>query len=164
MIDLGISKLAVIGVIALIVIGPEKLPRVARMAGTLLGRAQRYINDVKSEVSREIELEELRKMQKDVVSAAQNVEQSIHQTWSEAETEMRSIAQETESAFLGNSTAATPEQLAVKVKDFRRKKLARTSAVPTWYKNRSGQRQRVISGAARMARHRVSTRPRSSFF
>ena len=52
MIDLGISKLALIGVVALIVIGPEKLPRVARMAGTLLGRAQRYINDVKAEVSK----------------------------------------------------------------------------------------------------------------
>ncbi|MCH8622028.1 Sec-independent protein translocase protein TatB [Undibacterium sp. TS12] len=161
MIDLGISKLALIGVVALIVIGPEKLPRVARMAGTLLGRAQRYINEVKSEVSREIELEELRKMQKDVQEAAHNVEQTIHQTWSEAEQGMRSLEQETSSALLHT---ATPEQLSVKVKDFRRKKLARTSAVPAWYKNRSGQRQRVISGAARMARHRVNTRSGSSFF
>ena len=83
MIDLGISKLALIGVVALIVIGPEKLPRVARMAGTLLGRAQRYINDVKAEVSKEIELDELRKMQKDVQEAAHNVEQSVSQSWNE---------------------------------------------------------------------------------
>jgi sec-independent protein translocase protein TatB len=59
MIDLGLSKLAIIGVVALIVIGPEKLPKVARMAGTLYGRAQRYLHEVKSEVSREIELDEL---------------------------------------------------------------------------------------------------------
>lgn len=161
MIDLGISKLALIGVVALIVIGPEKLPRVARMAGSLLGRAQRYINEVKSEVSREIELEELRKMQKDVQEAAQNVEQSIHQTWSEAENEIRAIGQDTEPAF---AHTVTPEHLALKAKDFRRKKLARTSAVPAWYKNRSGQRSRVISGSARMARHRVNGRSGSSFF
>ncbi len=61
MIDLGLSKLAIIGVVALIVIGPEKLPKVARMAGSLYGRAQRYLHDVKAEVSREIELDELRK-------------------------------------------------------------------------------------------------------
>ena len=60
MIDLGLSKLAIIGVVALIVIGPEKLPKVARMAGSLYGRAQRYLHEVKSEVSREIELEEPR--------------------------------------------------------------------------------------------------------
>jgi sec-independent protein translocase protein TatB len=161
MIDLGISKLALIGVVALIVIGPEKLPKVARMAGTLLGRAQRYINEVKSEVSREIELEELRKMHKDVQDAAQNVEQSIHQTWNEAEQEFRNLDQESESALLH---ASSPQQLAIKAKDFRRKKLARTSAVPAWFKNRSGQRQRVISGSARMARHRATARSGSSFF
>jgi sec-independent protein translocase protein TatB len=70
MIDLGLTKLAVIGVVALIVIGPEKLPKVARMAGTLYGRAQRYLNEVKSEVSREIELEELRNLQKEVQETA----------------------------------------------------------------------------------------------
>ncbi|MFZ6656525.1 Sec-independent protein translocase protein TatB [Undibacterium sp. TJN19] len=161
MIDLGISKLALIGVVALIVIGPEKLPKVARMAGTLLGRAQRYINEVKSEVSREIELEELRKMHKDVQDAAQNVEQSIHQTWNETEQEFRNLDQESESALLHTTS---PQQLAIKAKNFRRKKLARTSAVPAWFKNRSGQRQRVISGSARMARHRANARPGSSFF
>ena len=61
MIDLGISKLALIGAVALVVIGPEKLPRVARTVGTLLGKAQRYVADVKAEVSRSMELEELKK-------------------------------------------------------------------------------------------------------
>jgi sec-independent protein translocase protein TatB len=52
MIDLGLTKFAAIGVVALVVIGPEKLPKVARMTGTLYGRAQRFLNEVKSEVTR----------------------------------------------------------------------------------------------------------------
>ncbi|MBI3283737.1 MAG: Sec-independent protein translocase subunit TatB [Burkholderiales bacterium] len=159
MIDLGISKLALIGVVALVVIGPEKLPKVARMAGSLFGRAQRYINEVKSEVSREIELEELRKMQQEVQAAAQDVQQSVAETIAQTESELQSAWQE--NSLLA---PATPDQLAVKAKDFRRKKLARTSAVPAWYKSRNGQRSHVISGSARMARHRVKARTPVSFF
>src|SRR3954464_450694 len=91
MIDLGLTKLALIGAVALIVIGPEKLPQVARMAGTLFGRAQRYINQVKAEVSREIELDELRKMQKDMRDAAGNVEQTIAGSLSETQDSLNAI-------------------------------------------------------------------------
>src|SRR3569832_946488 len=77
MIDLGIEKMMVIGAVALIVIGPEKLPRVARTVGTLLGKAQRYVSDVKAEVNRSIELEELKKMKDSVETAARDVEGSI---------------------------------------------------------------------------------------
>lgn len=61
MFDVGFSELLVIGVVALIVIGPERLPKVARTAGLLLGRMQRYIAAVKSDISQEIQLDELRK-------------------------------------------------------------------------------------------------------
>jgi len=81
----------VIGVVALIVIGPEKLPRVARTVGTLLGKAQRYVADVKAEVNRSMDLEELKKMKETVETAARDVEGSIHsgaadfeKQWSEA--------------------------------------------------------------------------------
>ncbi len=159
MIDLGLSKLAMIGVVALVVIGPEKLPRVARMAGTLYGRAQRYINQVKAEVSREIEIDELRKMHKDVKDAASDVEQSIHKTVSDTEKDIAGIWSGAKQAYDGTDDTvltATPttEQMAVKNKLFRRKKLARTSAVPTWFKHQSGRRTRVISGAARVAKFR----------
>ena len=77
MIDIGLSKMALVGVVALIVIGPEKLPRVARTVGTLLGKAQRYVADVKAEVNRSMELDELRKMKEQVESAARDVEQSV---------------------------------------------------------------------------------------
>ncbi|GGC89464.1 Sec-independent protein translocase protein TatB [Undibacterium terreum] len=163
MIDLGLTKLALIGAVALVVIGPEKLPKVARMAGTLFGRAQRYINEVKSEVSREIELEELRKMQKDVQEAAQEVGQSISQGMSEVENEIHS-AWDGERGTGSSSDTATIGDLALKAKDFRRKKLARTSAVPGWYKNQTGRRAHVMSGAARMARHRAKRATPASFF
>ena len=85
MIDLGISKMALIGAVALIVIGPEKLPRVARTVGTLLGKAQRYVADVKAEVNRSMELDELRKMKETVEVAARDVESSIKTTASDFE-------------------------------------------------------------------------------
>src|SRR5258706_16315062 len=89
MIDFGFDKIALIGAVALIVIGPEKLPRVARTVGHLIGKAQRYVADVKAEVNRSIELEELRKMKTTVEEAARDVEQTvdkeIRQTTSEFE-------------------------------------------------------------------------------
>lgn len=156
MIDLGLSKLALIGVVALVVVGPERLPKVARMAGTLFGRAQRYINDVKSEVSREIELEELRKMQKEMQEAASSVEQTIAQNVSEIESEV--------STALANPLldTAMPDQHAVKAKDFRKKKLARTSSVPSWYKKQTGRKTHVLSGAARVAKYRPASAARKT--
>ena len=71
------SKIALIGAVALIVIGPEKLPRVARTVGTLLGKAQRYVNDVKQEVNRSMDLDEFRKMKDSVQGAARDVENSF---------------------------------------------------------------------------------------
>lgn len=163
MIDIGFTKIALIGVVALVVIGPEKLPRVARMAGTLFGRAQRYISQVKSEVSREMELDELRKMQKEMRDAANEVGQSIAKDLSQTEQELNA-AWRGDDGGLSNPLldTPTPDQHAVKVKDFRRKKLARTSAVPSWYKRQSGRKTRVISGAARVAKYRPITAARKS--
>lgn len=79
MFDIGFSELVVIGVVALIVIGPERLPKVARTAGHLYGRMQRYVSSVKSDISREIQLDELRKagqsFKESVESAASGIEQ-----------------------------------------------------------------------------------------
>src|SRR6187402_664056 len=85
MIDFGFDKMALIGAVALIVIGPEKLPRVARTVGTLLGKAQRYVADVKAEVNRSMELDELRKMKDTVESAARDVESSVNSAASDFE-------------------------------------------------------------------------------
>ena len=77
MFDVGFSELVVIGIVALVVIGPERLPKVARMAGLLLGRMQRYVNDVKADINREIQLDELRSLKSEVQNTAHNLEASI---------------------------------------------------------------------------------------
>src|SRR6187431_3710892 len=77
MIDFGFDKIALIGAVALIVIGPEKLPRVARTVGHFIGKAQRYVADVKAEVNRSIELEELKKMKTQFEDAARDVEKNV---------------------------------------------------------------------------------------
>jgi len=161
MIDIGLTKIALIGIVALVVIGPEQLPRVARMAGSLLGRAQRYINEVKSEVSREMALDELRKMHQDVQEAASHVEQSIAQNLAEVKS-ATNLEPLTESAI----ERPIHEQQSVKAKNFRKRKLAKTSAIPAWFKHQTGRRTRVISGAARMVRYRpsLSRVPNGSFF
>ena len=88
MFDIGFSELLVIGVVALIVIGPEKLPRVARTAGHLIGRLQRYVSDVKADINREVELEELRKMRDSVQQAASSIETSVNSTLSQTEQDL----------------------------------------------------------------------------
>lgn len=171
MIDLGLTKLAVIGVVALVVIGPEKLPKVARMAGTLYGRAQRYLNEVKSEVSREIEMEELRNLQKEVQDAAQtikaDVENSISRNMAEVEGAFSDTpAIDASSSAYGHSpfSYVTTDDVARKAREFRRKKLVRNSAIPNWYKQRHGGKLHVTSGAARVARFRPRGSTNSSFY
>jgi sec-independent protein translocase protein TatB len=88
MFDLGFSELLVIGVVALIVIGPEKLPRMARTVGHLAGRLQRYVADVKADINREIELDELRKMRDSMQQAATNFESSVQAEMTKSETDL----------------------------------------------------------------------------
>ena len=88
MFDIGFSELLVIGLVALIVIGPEKLPRVARTLGHLAGRLQRYVADVKADINREMELEDLRKMRDSMQQAASNFESSVRSELNKTETEL----------------------------------------------------------------------------
>ena len=92
MFDVGFSEIVVIAVVALIVIGPERLPKVARTLGHLFGRMQRYVNDVKADISREMELDELRKLQASVQDAAHAIEQSVNKEISSTESQLNSIA------------------------------------------------------------------------
>jgi sec-independent protein translocase protein TatB len=94
MFDIGFSELMVIAVVALIVIGPERLPKVARTLGHLFGRMQRYVNDVKADISREMELEELKKLQATMQDAARSFEQSVSHEMHATESELQKIAQE----------------------------------------------------------------------
>ncbi len=148
MIDIGLSKMALIGAVALIVIGPEKLPRVARTVGTLLGKAQRYVSDVKAEVNRSMELDELKKMKDTVENAARDVHNSIQTSASEFEKDWAE-ATDTDSSAWQDQSAVVPAYKHPG-KNWRLKR----GAVPQWYKARSGVRTKAQSGAARVARFR----------
>jgi len=160
MIDFGFDKLALIGAVALIVIGPEKLPKVARTVGHLLGKAQRYVADVKAEVNRSIELDELKKMKTQFEDAARDVEQTVQREVGEAGSAFERDWKDATAGLDGSPPAAPdgayePAPLPPPVyqrpkKNWRLKR----GATPQWYKQRHGVRTRAQSGAARVARFR----------
>jgi len=94
MFDIGFSELMVIGVVALVVIGPERLPKVARTAGALFGRMQRYVADVKADINREIDASELKDLKKTMTDAAQSFEQSVKSHAEDIQTEVRKTEEE----------------------------------------------------------------------
>ena len=106
MFDIGFSEIMVIAVVALIVIGPEKLPKTARTLGHLFGRLQRYVSDVKADISREMELEELRKLQQQVQGAARDIEHSVSSAVHEVETSVKGVESELNAA--ADAPAAAP--------------------------------------------------------
>ncbi len=161
MIDFGFDKIALIGAVALIVIGPEKLPRVARTVGALFGKAQRYVSDVKAEVNRSIELEELKKMKTQFEDAARNVEDTVR-------SEVNSASAAFNEDFngmgnIGHDSSTGYEPLMPPVPHYNRPKKnwrLKRGATPQWYKQRAGIRTKALSGAARVAKFRPSGQSR----
>ncbi|MFT7771823.1 Sec-independent protein translocase protein TatB [Roseateles sp.] len=154
MLDFGFDKLALIGAVALIVIGPEKLPRVARTVGTLLGKAQRYVADVKAEVNRSIELEELQKMKSQFETAARDVEQSVRQ---EVDSATQALNQTWQDASSDASSYESGTSIAAPLPEYRHPKKnwrLKRGATPMWFKQKAGVRRHTQSGAARVARFR----------
>ena len=161
MFDIGFSELLVIGVVALIVIGPEKLPRVARTVGHLAGRLQRYVADVKAEVNRSIELDELKKMKTEFEEAARDVQSSVQKEvdsarsafdtdWASATAGLGDGSGEAGNAASSEPLPPPPPVYRHPKKNWRLKR----GATPQWYKQRHGVRTKAQSGAARVARHR----------
>lgn len=91
MFDLGFSKLLVIGLVALVVLGPERLPRVAKQAGQWLAKMRRYVDDVKSDFAKQADLDELRKLQTEVTSAAQTLKDSVQSTVDQTQSEFDTL-------------------------------------------------------------------------
>jgi sec-independent protein translocase protein TatB len=160
MIDFGFDKLALIGAVALIVIGPEKLPRVARTVGTLLGKAQRYVADVKAEVNRSIELEELQKMKSQFETAARDVHDTVNKELVQVRSDIDGrvpgfdSTAHTGEAVMRPHDADWPGGSAPAYKPPRKNWRLKRSVVPAWYKQRNGVRMHAQSGAARVARFR----------
>jgi sec-independent protein translocase protein TatB len=155
MIDFGFDKIALIGAVALIVIGPEKLPRVARTVGHMLGKAQRYVADVKAEVNRSIELEELKKMKSEFEGAARDVEQTVTNEINQTTSDFDKTWQDATSGLPDHSGQHEPWQPPPpEYKHPKKKWRLKRGATPQWYKQRNGIRAKAQSGAARVARFR----------
>jgi sec-independent protein translocase protein TatB len=155
MLDFGFDKIALIGAVALIVIGPEKLPRVARTVGALLGKAQRYVADVKAEVNRSIELEELQKMRTQFETAATDIQSSVQQEVSAAGQAFESSWKDATTGLTDGTTPVTPLEPPQPVyKRPNKKWRLKRGATPVWFKQRQGIRRQAQSGAARVARFR----------
>lgn len=164
MFDLGISKLTLIGIVALMVVGPEKLPGIARTLGTLLGRAQRYINNFKAEMGNMSGLHELREMQQTVTQTAYDLEREVHgmtrqvqQIWPHAygaAEEVEDIEAAEDRGYWRRQNSASTSVSTTTRKNWR----LRRTALPHWYKARHGIRTRALSGAARAARIKTPTR------
>jgi len=160
MIDFGFDKIALIGAVALIVIGPEKLPRVARTVGHLLGKAQRYVADVKAEVNRSIELEELKKVKTQFEDAARNVEQAVQSEIQQTSSDFdKTWAEATSGLSTGGVEHEALRTPSIEYKHPNKKWRLKRGATPQWYKQRNGIRAKALSGAARVARFRP---PRAS--
>ncbi|MEO6280947.1 Sec-independent protein translocase protein TatB [Roseateles sp.] len=155
MLDFGFDKIALIGAVALIVIGPEKLPRVARTVGTLLGKAQRYVADVKAEVNRSIELEELQKMKSQFTSAVHDAERSVREEVDSATGALNQTWRDVTND--GSPTSYESIGLAPSLPEYRHPKKnwrLKRGATPLWFKQKAGVRRHSQSGAARVARFR----------
>src|SRR3954463_14158889 len=98
MFDFGFSEIMVIAVVALIVIGPERLPKTARTVGLLFGRLQRYVNDVKADISREMELDELRRLKSEMQGAARDLESTVKGAANDMAAGVRSVESELNAA------------------------------------------------------------------
>ena len=114
MFDVGFSEIVVIAVVALVVIGPERLPKAARTMGLLFGRLQRYVGDVKADISREMELDELRKLQKQVQGAAQEFKTSVESAAQNVHEGVRSV----EEQLNANAAEAAPTEAPAGPPDF----------------------------------------------
>jgi sec-independent protein translocase protein TatB len=157
MIDFGFDKLALIGAVALIVIGPEKLPKVARTVGHLFGKAQRYVSDVKAEVNRSIELDELKKMKTQFEDAARDVQGSVAQEVRDASRSFESDWQGATAGLENRSTPPVEPSALLSPPSYRHPRKnwrLKRGSMPQWYKQRHGVRTRAQSGAARVARFR----------
>lgn len=113
MFDIAFSEITLIAVVALIVIGPERLPKVAKTLGHMFGRLQRYVNEVKADINREMELDELRKLKSEVQSAAQGLQDSVTQAAHEVESGVRSVEQQLNANESAATTVAAGDTTAI---------------------------------------------------
>jgi len=186
MIDIGFSKILLISVVALVVLGPERLPMVARTMGNLFGRAQRYMNEVKSEVSRQMEQEELRKMKQEATDAFnsakndfQGLNEAVSSQISAVNQTIGNYSNEINNSLNYPNSDYSPESIGIdtsasiyskyksNLRQGRNSWRNKKGAIPVWFKQSTGIKTRVQSGSARVKRFRRAAsqqRAPGSFF
>jgi sec-independent protein translocase protein TatB len=103
MFDIGFSEMMVLAVVALVVLGPERLPKVAKQVGQWMGKLRRYVDDVKTDINRQMELSELRGIQTQITDAANDLKSSVESTVSGMQTQLDEVNQTL------SGTAAQPQ-------------------------------------------------------
>jgi len=164
-IDLGLTKLALIGAVAMIVIGPERVPAVARVAGRLFGRAQSYLSKLKAEINQQMEADAL-KEQKKALSESADILRSVADDLAEAEQDYSAAILDANRSFEHISEFGPPvsdDDIRQKQRMFSQKKRQHLSGPPVWYQRTRGSRARLKSSAAR-SRDGLSVSPGSRFF
>ena len=111
MFDVGFSEMLMIGIVALVVIGPERLPKVARTAGLLLGRMRRYVSDIKADINREMQLEELKQLKAEMQASAREFERSITSEMQELEQAAQSVIRDQSQTAANLPTGEGPRVL-----------------------------------------------------
>ncbi|CAD6561339.1 Sec-independent protein translocase protein TatB [Paraburkholderia hiiakae] len=177
MFDLGLTKMAMIGVVALVVLGPKRLPGVARTAGALFGRAQRYVDDVKAEVARELDLDSLKKMRGGFESAASDIENKVHDVLRSQESELDNAwklgtsmsdpvtgAEGRDMTPVYGDTSGVLMDIRNASQAKRRNWRARQAAIPSWYKQATVRKTRQQSRASRTAWRSPETMRRRAWF
>ena len=167
MFDIGISEIMVIAVVALIVLGPEKLPKTARTLGHLFGRLQRYVADVKADINRELALEDMKKLQAEVKSAATDFETSMAATAQEVEANVRAVEASLNAAASGGERRSAGHRRGRD--DARHRKRRPRSPAPEPPRQEALPRGAagrvaagVVAGLRTWLRHRKARRKRSS--
>ena len=172
MIDIGLSKIVLISVVALVVLGPERLPKLARTIGNLFGRAQRYMAEVKEEVGRQMEQEDLKKMKQEATDAFNAVKGDFKGLNEVVSSQVNEVTQSVNaySSELGNSIHASLDSKSseddgfdINARIFEYKSNLRQGrntwrnkkgVIPQWFKQTAGIKTRVQSGSARVKRFR----------
>lgn len=177
MLDLGLTKMALIGVVALVVLGPKRLPGAARTAGVLFGRAQRYVDDVKAELASELELDGLKKMRAGFETAALDVENKVHDVLRPQESEFDD-ARKSGTSMLGSvagvegpdltpvygASSADVTNIGNASQTRRRNWRVKQGAIPNWYKHATVRKTRLQSRASRTVWRIPETMRRRAWF
>ncbi len=166
MIDLGLTKLAIVGMVAMVVIGPERLPVVARVAGRLFGRAQNYLSKLKAEINQQMQTDILTE-QKNTLSASTDILRSVADDLAEAEKDFSAAIMDANRSFERINEFGpiiSGEDIRLKQKTFNSKKRHYVSGPPVWYQRARGRRGSLRSSAARSRHTTAAIMPGSRFF